>query len=117
MSGERPSLNATFPILFRVPLIGWLLKDAIHGAPDAKYYFVANIVLSFIFLLYAFGYAFLIIFALAATALGFVGLFALTSAGLFRTRAPRSRSGAAGDNVAGRNREDGEAKGENEHDA
>jgi hypothetical protein len=97
------NMSTALRIFFRVPLIGWLLNDAINGAPDAKYYFVANIVLSFIVLLYAFGYAFLIAFALTATALGFVGLFALTSAGLFRTRAPRSRSAAVGDNFVGGN--------------
>ena len=28
--------------VLRLPVLGWLVRDAIHGLPDAKYYFFAN---------------------------------------------------------------------------
>jgi hypothetical protein len=68
---------------FRVPVIGWLVRDAIRGAPDAKYYFVANLLFAFVLLVYKFGYPFLIVSALTATAIGLVSLVFLTAADLF----------------------------------
>jgi hypothetical protein len=57
---------------FRLPIIGWLVRDAVHGAPDAKYYFMANLLLAFVLLLYEFGYPFLISFALTAAAIALI---------------------------------------------
>lgn len=57
-------MNAAIQIVYRTPLVGWLINDAVHGASDAKVYFLANRVLSFVLLLYFFRYAFLICFAL-----------------------------------------------------
>lgn len=113
------NMSTALRIFYRIPLIGWLVNDAIHGAPDAKYYFAANLALSFVLLLYAFGYAFLISVALAATALGFVSLFALTSAGLFGTRLGKTRtqSATASVNAAAGKEEDSEAVGKKNHDA
>lgn len=91
-------MNATLNMFFHVPVVGWLLNDAINGAPDAKYYFAANLVLSFIALLYLFGYAFLISFALTATAAALTTLVFLTAADIFdkqrssaQTIAPKRR--------------------------
>lgn len=89
-------MNATLNMFFHVPLVGWLLNDAVNGAPDAKYYFAANLVLSFILLLYLFGYPFLICFALTSTAIVLTTLVFLTAADFFdkksspaQTLAPR----------------------------
>ncbi len=29
-------------VALRFPVVGWLLRDAIYGRPEAKYYFLAN---------------------------------------------------------------------------
>lgn len=65
--------------VLRIPVIGWFLKDAIYGLPDAKYYFIANLGFLFAALTYKFGYAFLIIYALTATALAMMALIVLTA--------------------------------------
>ncbi|ABS69581.1 hypothetical protein [Xanthobacter versatilis] len=71
-------------VALRVPVFGWFLKDAIYGAPDAKYYFIANLVVCFAALVYFFGYPFLIIYALTATAVALVSLIILTASDMFR---------------------------------
>ena len=79
-------------VLFHVPVVGWLVRDAIHGPPDAKLYFAANLVLSFVLLLYQFGYPFLICFALIAASLALVSLVVLTATDLLETNSRASRA-------------------------
>ncbi|MFS8037938.1 hypothetical protein ACI7BZ_13410 [Xanthobacter sp. AM11] len=62
-----------------VPVFGWFLRDAINGLPDAKYYFIVNLVFLFAGLVYLFGYAFLIIYGLTMTALAMTALIILTA--------------------------------------
>ncbi|MFG1318351.1 hypothetical protein [Xanthobacter autotrophicus] len=71
-------------VALRVPVFGWFLKDAIHGAPDAKYYFMANLAVCFVAMIYFFGYPFLIVYALTATAVALVSLIILTASDMFR---------------------------------
>lgn len=80
-------------LAFQIPVIGWLAKDAIHGLPDAKYWFFANILMVLAASVYVFGYPALIIFALGATALAFVALFILTGSDLVE-QARRNRAAA-----------------------
>lgn len=79
-------MNLALRTFFRIPIIGWLVRDAVHGAPDARYYFIANLLLAFVLLLYEFGYTFLISFALTATAIALSSLVILTAADLFEAR-------------------------------
>lgn len=65
-----------------VPVVGWFLKDAIYGLPDAKYFFMGNLVVVFAALVYLFGYPFLIVYALSATAIALVSLIILTASDL-----------------------------------
>jgi hypothetical protein len=65
---------------YRVPVFGRLTKDAVKGAPGAKYYFLANIAVFYAFALYVFGYPLLIVTLLAATALALTTIIALTAA-------------------------------------
>lgn len=67
----------------RIPVLGWFLKDAIYGLPDAKYWFMANIGFVFAALVYKFGYPFLIVCALSATAAALTTLVLLTASDLF----------------------------------
>ncbi|MFG1344061.1 hypothetical protein V5F59_04140 [Xanthobacter autotrophicus DSM 431] len=66
-----------------VPVVGWFLKDAIYGLPDAKYYFIANLIFAFACMVYLFGYAFLILYALTATSVAMISLILLTASDMF----------------------------------
>jgi hypothetical protein len=76
--------------LYHVPILGWLAKDAVHGRPDAKYYLLANVLALVAFLIYEFGYAFVIILALAGTAGMLAFLIYLTASDVFAKRPPKS---------------------------
>lgn len=67
---------------YQVPLLGWLAKDAAHGAPDAKYYFLVNILIVYALLVYAIGYPFLIVTALTAAASALTAIVVLTATDL-----------------------------------
>ena len=53
-------------LVFHVPILGWMLKEAVHGPVTAKLLFVANMVLLWLLAIYVFGYPAIIIPALAA---------------------------------------------------
>ena len=84
-------MNLALRTFFRTPIIGWLVRDAVLGAPDARYYFMANLLLAFVLLLYEFGYPFLISFALTATAIALISLIILTVADLFEAQSGAAR--------------------------
>ncbi|MBI5261074.1 MAG: hypothetical protein HY852_04565 [Bradyrhizobium sp.] len=73
---------------YNVPVIGWMAKDAVHGSEEAKYFFIFNIAVLFGVLVYAFGYPFVITFALFGTACGLVGLVILTGSDAFAKERP-----------------------------
>lgn len=77
---------------YRVPLFGWMAKDAIRGAEDAKYYFVFNLVAIFALLVFVLGYPFVISFALLAAASGLTFLVLLTASDAFAKGRPRDIS-------------------------
>ncbi len=58
-------------ILFLVPVLGWLLKDAVHGNSEAKYYFCINIFVGWGLAIALIGYPAIIIPALCLVALAF----------------------------------------------
>jgi hypothetical protein len=80
---------------FLVPVVGWLVRDAIYGLPDAKYYFIWNLVFTFAALTYLIGYPFIITFALAATAVMMAAIIGLTATDLIEgtgtARKPQAR--------------------------
>lgn len=81
---------------YRIPVFGWLLRDAVRGAPDAKYYFLANLVVVLAALVTLFGYPFFICLALMMAGLGLIFVITLTAADLldrkyFFEHARRSR--------------------------
>ena len=53
-------------VALRFPVVGWLLRDAIYGRPEAKYYFLANCIAAAVLGAVVFGYAFVISLALVA---------------------------------------------------
>lgn len=72
-------MPGSFALFYHVPLVGWLLRDAIEGKPDAKYYFAFNVIVSLGFLLATFGYPLLIGIALTLTASVLTALVILTA--------------------------------------
>lgn len=102
-------MQAVARTLLHIPVFGWFLKDAIYGLPDAKYWFMANLAFMFAALVYLFGYPFLIIYGLTATAAMLTFLVYFTAVdlvtsmkarpsvgGVSSQAAPRHRRGAAG---------------------
>ncbi|MBC2775467.1 hypothetical protein H6M51_21635 [Rhizobium sp. AQ_MP] len=65
-------------IIYRVPLFGWMLKEAIHGPTTAKVLFVVNLLLIWVLAIATFGYPAIIIPALSAVPIMFVLLILIT---------------------------------------
>jgi len=78
-----------------VPVFGWLLKDAIFGAADAKYYLFGNLFVFLAALVYMVGYPLLIVLALTATAAALSMIVVLTATDLIDQRARRIKARAA----------------------
>jgi hypothetical protein len=57
-------------IFYSVPVIGWLVKDAVHGTDEAKYFFLFSALVILAGAIYAFGYPLAITLALIGTGLG-----------------------------------------------
>lgn len=81
--------------VFHVPVFGWLLKDAVHGAADAKYYFFGNVLVLLAVLVYWVGYPLLIVLALTAAAVTLSMILLLTATDLIDQRARRIRARTA----------------------
>ncbi len=69
--------------VLRLPVVGWLLSDAINGSPDAKYYFFANCALALAVAIYFVGYPLVIVLALAAAWISLALLVYMTAADTF----------------------------------
>ncbi|MCZ8180716.1 MAG: hypothetical protein O9309_16975 [Rhizobium sp.] len=65
-------------MIYRVPLFGWMLKEAIHGPTTAKVLFVVNLLLLWLLAIVTFGYPAIIIPALIAVPIMFVLLILIT---------------------------------------
>lgn len=65
-------------IMYRVPLFGRMLKEAIYGSTTAKVLFVVNLLMVWILAILAFGYPAIILPALAAVPTMFVVLLLIT---------------------------------------
>lgn len=72
---------------YHVPVIGWLVKDAQHGSPEAPYFFLFNAVVVGAALIYFFGYPLVITVAVAGAFCGLAGLVVLTAGDAFDPRA------------------------------
>lgn len=79
----------------RIPVVGWLVRDAVYGLPDAKYYFIGNLFVVFAGLVYLFGYPFFICSVLTATAAYLTFLVVFTASDLFDSKSNAQRRAAA----------------------
>ncbi|MCC8933935.1 hypothetical protein [Rhizobium sp. 'Codium 1'] len=65
-------------LIYRVPLLGWMLKEAIQGPTTAKVLFIVNLLMVWLLAILIFGYPAIIIPALAAVPAMFVVLILIT---------------------------------------
>lgn len=65
-------------MIYRVPLFGWMLREAIYGPTTAKVLFVVNLLLLWLLAIIVFGYPAIILPALAAVPVMFVVLLLIT---------------------------------------
>ena len=78
-SPARKALGAVvLRAFFLVPVLGWLLKDAVNGRESARIFFAVNCVLLLAAAVAVFGYPVLIVAALAMVPVVFASLFVLT---------------------------------------
>lgn len=84
-------MDTALRAFYHVPVIGWMTKDALQGAPDAKYYFLANVLVIFAALVYLIGYPFVIVTALIAAVLVLSTIVFLTTLDFFDTAVRKRR--------------------------
>ncbi|MGL3608666.1 hypothetical protein ACSV9I_19280 [Rhizobium sp. G187] len=65
-------------IIYRVPVFGWMLKEAVQGSATAKVLFILNLLMVWILAIVTFGYPAIIIPALTAVPLMFIMLILIT---------------------------------------
>jgi len=70
-------------VALRFPVVGWLVRDAVYGRPEAKYYFLANCLLAAALGAVVFGYAFVILLAVVAAWVALALLVTMTAADSF----------------------------------
>ncbi|MBB1090762.1 hypothetical protein HUU61_05630 [Rhodopseudomonas palustris] len=83
-------MKALARTFYHVPVIGWLTKDAVHGSPEAKYFFTFNMAVLFVGLIYFIGYPLVITLALIGAGAGLSGLVLLTAPDAFDSRSSRT---------------------------
>jgi len=85
-------LNSSYQMVYRVPFAGWLIRDAVRGQPDAKYYFAANTVVLLLELVWLVGYPLVICLALGMAAVALSGLVVLTAGDAFERSPTAARN-------------------------
>ncbi|RJF68738.1 hypothetical protein [Rhodopseudomonas palustris] len=83
-------MKALVRAFYYVPVIGWLTKDAVHGTPEAKYFFAFNMAVLLFGAIYLIGYPLVITLGLLGSAAGLSGLVLLTMGDAFDRRASRA---------------------------
>jgi len=53
---DQPRLTRVERLVYAVPILGWMLKDVVHGAPDNIWYFLAAILSLWIIAIMTFGF-------------------------------------------------------------
>lgn len=81
-----------------------MAKDAVHGAPDAEYYFAANMALVYAALVYLIGYPFVIVTALGAAMLVLLTIVMLTALDVFDNDTGKRRERHAAHRISSRQR-------------
>jgi hypothetical protein len=66
-------------LIYRIPLIGWMIRDAAEGREDAKIWFLLNILMIWGMAIGFIGYPALIVPLLALVPVIFLGIIAITA--------------------------------------
>lgn len=74
----RKPLSLPERMIYAVPVIGWMLKDVVHGAKDNIYYFLFSILALWGMAIFYFGYPALILPLLAVLPVVFTLLILIT---------------------------------------
>lgn len=72
-------MQAVARLFYAVPLLGWMARDAAEGRESAKVWLLINLALAWLLSFMTFGYAGLIVPALALVAAMFVVLLFITA--------------------------------------
>lgn len=64
--------------VYRVPVIGWMVRELVHGSDEDRTFFALNLGLIALFLLLGFGFPTLLVFALALVPVAFLAMLFLT---------------------------------------
>jgi len=87
--------NVSHQMVYRIPVAGWLIRDAVLGQPDAKYYFIANMAVLLLGLVWLLGYPLVICLALGMAAVALSGLVVLTAGDAFGRSPSAARNAIA----------------------
>ncbi|MEO1200824.1 MAG: hypothetical protein AAFX39_16650 [Pseudomonadota bacterium] len=67
-------------LCYHIPLVGWLLRDALHGRPSARGFFFANLAMVWLIALTFIGYPLVIVTALVGVVLAFMTMVLMVRA-------------------------------------
>ena len=73
-------------ILCSIPILGWPIREARDGSDLLKVFFFLNLVMAWLIAIYFFGYPAIIVPALAAVPIVFLGLISVTATDCFPKR-------------------------------
>ncbi len=73
-------------MIYAIPLLGWMLRDAVRGSDESRVWFMLNVVMLWILAGVCFGYPGIIVPALAATFLVLTTLVWMTAGTLLSRR-------------------------------
>ncbi len=65
-------------VIYAIPVIGWMLKDVVHGHRDNKWYFLVAVASTWIIAIMAFGYPAFFLPVLMLVPLAFILLLVIT---------------------------------------
>ncbi|GAB2184007.1 hypothetical protein LAB1_13160 [Roseibium sp. LAB1] len=71
-ASSAPKEVLVLRLLLAVPILNLFLKEALYGAEDAKYWFIANLAMIWAVSIYAFGYPAIILPALTLVPMAFL---------------------------------------------
>ncbi|MCT8972551.1 hypothetical protein [Microbaculum marinisediminis] len=73
-------------MIYAIPLLGWMLRDAVQGTDESRVWFMLNMIMLWIFAGVIFGYPGIIIPAIAAAFMVLTTLVWMTAGSLFPRR-------------------------------
>lgn len=75
---DPPRLTLAERLLYAVPILGWMLKDVVHGDRDNIWYFLAAVLSLWIMAIMSFGFPALVVPVVLAVPAVFIVLVTIT---------------------------------------